>query len=139
MRTLCVAFVLAALCGAPGLWAAGAEQTALAAKVPFAFAAGGALLPAGEYTVERGPVSVLFIRNTAGPHSANVMTIRAEARKERGKGALVFHKYGHRYFLREVWSPGREGGTEIRISKDEREFLQAAVPERVHIAVAAFR
>jgi hypothetical protein len=68
-----------------------------------------------------------------------VLAIPALPRGLREKGVLVFHKYGDRYFLREIWSAGQANGAMLGVTKAERELLQAAVPERVHVAVAAFR
>jgi hypothetical protein len=139
MRTMRILCVLVALFGALGLQAAGPEQNAVVAKVPFAFTVGEKMLPAGVYTIAPGAVRLLWIRGDSWRDSANVLVIPANAGKSRAKGALVFHKYGRSYFLREVWTGGGDQGARIRESKAEREYLRAAVPERVHVAVAAFR
>lgn len=139
MRTTRRLFVWMALCGTLGLQAAGPEQNLVTAKVPFAFTVSNTAMPAGAYTIAPGAIGLLSIRGDTWRNSANVLVIPATAGTARATGALVFHKYGRTYFLREVWKGGLETGAQIRVSKAEREFLQAAVPERVHVAVAAFR
>jgi hypothetical protein len=139
MKWMSIAAIFAALCGAPGLEAAGPEQNRVTARVPFAFTAGDAIMPAGDYTIAPGAVGLLWIREHSWRNSANVLVIPAHAAEPRAAGILVFHKYGRRYFLREVWKGGLETGAQIPVSRTERELLQAAVPERVHVAVARFR
>jgi hypothetical protein len=79
-----------------------AETFALKGRIPFAFAVGKATLASGVYTIRRdGSLSVLTIRGQK--QGAMVMTQRDGPSRSQGRPRLVFHRYGNRYFLREVW------------------------------------
>jgi hypothetical protein len=98
-------FVLLAVVSAYG-------QTTASAKIPFAFAAAGKTLPAGQYNfipdnndqaikVEgpkgAGVIVVVFTRLAGGMH-----TTPQDAH-------IVFDKVGEKYFLSEIWIPGVDG------------------------------
>src|SRR5258708_3010692 len=88
------------------------------ANVPFEFVVGDKTLPAGEYAVAAvtNNGETLRIRKTTASDSAIRLTIAAEGKSEQAK--LVFHRYGERYFLAEVWTS--EGGRSLGQSKQER-------------------
>lgn len=87
---------------------ANASSPELRADVPFGFSAGTAVLAAGSYTVARlvGP-QVLVMR------SQNAGVILSAQLGQSAKGGtspkLVFHRYGDRYYLRQVWFRGTSG------------------------------
>jgi hypothetical protein len=137
MRTI-VTIAMAALFGVLGLQAVSPETAPVMANVPFAFQVGDAQLPAGKYTIGQAAPGVLWVRDVAQHAAANIQAVPAKPKAAREKGLLVFHKYGERYFLREVWKPGMANGAQIRKSRAERELMQAAVPERVNVWVAAY-
>jgi hypothetical protein len=66
---------IACLLGALGLFAVAADaQSAITnANVPFDFAAGGAMMPAGEYSVDVPVSGVLVLHNATG-HSVTLLT-----------------------------------------------------------------
>jgi hypothetical protein len=81
----------------------GSSET-LRITVPFAFTAGGANLPAGDYTVFEGDSHVLTIRGNRG--SAMVLaTVGEEGVSD--KNALTFRHTEKGYFLRTVYTEGR--------------------------------
>lgn len=108
---------LLTLTGAP---AARAASPALEAHVPFNFSAGNTTLAAGSYTVEQtsGPRGPLMIRS----HSGGVMILAQRgAAAVAGKSTrLVFHRYGNRFYLRQVWFHGASG-FDVPQTPEERE------------------
>lgn len=95
------------------------QSTQAVAKVPFEFIVGDKTLPSGQYTV--GAVSgtnkaALMIR---GRSSAIRLTNEIQPNKNKS-ARLVFHRYGERYFLSEVWMGGDSTGRHLLQSKQER-------------------
>ncbi len=113
-------------------------QEAVLANIPFAFTAGQMTLPAGEYRVQKltNDSSPLLIRSTDGDGASIVMTFAASANAPQDKSKLVFHRYGNRYFLAQVWTAGSARGRELPKSAKEKEQALAAhneAPEQVTI------
>jgi hypothetical protein len=99
-----------------GLWAvslvavlaalsAPVEAAEIRCKVPFSFAVSGTTLPAGTYNVSTTQ-GRLFIRGY--DHGAFALTNGLQSGKDT-EAKLVFHKYGDRYILRQVWVGGGSG------------------------------
>jgi hypothetical protein len=95
------------------------------ANVPFDFAAGGSSLPAGDYSVRLSysPNSIQM-QNTDGKHSIIVLAHGAKPKQPVG-ARLVFHRYGDRYFLSQVFASGDQTGEELPRSHDEQEQIAA--------------
>ena len=55
-----------------------------------------------------------------------VMTHAASINAPQAKSKLVFHRYGNRYFLTQVWSAGSSLGRELPKSAKEKEQALAA-------------
>ena len=113
-------------------------QEPMLASVPFAFTAGDTALPAGQYRVEkvRNDSPVLLIRCTEGSPAIIVMTSPASANARQDKSKLIFHRYGNRYYLAQVWSAGSSSGRTLPKSAKEKEQALAAnnvAPEQVTI------
>lgn len=111
--------VLAVLSAALVLLAApaGAQATTLRFDVPFAFTAGGTVLPAGEYhvTLYTDQMRVL-ISSIAGTGISVVPYIPGGAARpaaQADRGMLRFQRLGDRYFLIGVWRPGYADGHSI--------------------------
>ena len=113
---------LLTLAGATAVRAASPELQAL---VPFSFSAGSTTLAAGSYTVERtsGPQGPLMIRSLAG--GVMLLTERGEAAAAGKSTRLVFHRYGDRYYLRQVWFNGTSGYG-VPETPEERELAARA-------------
>lgn len=114
-----------------------AEKT-LVVNIPFAFTAGGIALPAGEYRVERTAYDTpaLRIEGTDKGAAAFVLSFAAEAKASEAQPKLVFHCYGNRYFLFQVWTGGAERGRQLPKSPQEKEQSLAAqgeTPDQVTI------
>jgi len=120
-----------------------AQSSRQVANIPFDFVVGSEELQAGEYRVETVSSTGMAMK-ISGEHQGVYRlssTITASRRAEKGK--LVFHRYGNRYFLAEIWTPGESVGRELLKSKDEkaveRELAAAKSSrqyERVEVAVA---
>jgi len=101
--------------------AAQAQETHIKANVPFDFAVGNKVLPAGEYevtTVTAGNEGLL-IRSDAGKSAAFAVTNMCSSNKPSDKTKLVFHALAGQYFLSQVWMEGNTAGRQFRKSKAE--------------------
>jgi hypothetical protein len=98
--------------------AGAAGNGALEARVPFSFAAGDASLAPGTYTVDRHPSGLILLRGAR--QGAFLWTDRTVSASSHGSTRLVFHRYGDRYFLRQVWFSGASGYA-FRETRAERE------------------
>jgi len=113
-------------------------QEPLLASIPFQFTAGRMTLPAGEYRVQkvRDGSSALLIRSTDGTGATMVITSAASVNAPPAKSKLIFHRYGNRYFLTQVWSAGSSQGRELPKSAKEKEQALLArneAPDQVTI------
>src|SRR5215472_11089371 len=103
--------------------AAAHAQPTLQATIPFDFIVNGARLPAGEYRVGH-----FLAPNAVSVHSekadamASFFTQPVEKLDSRDSAQLVFHRYGSRYFLYEVWRGDPHNGLQLSESKFEREM-----------------
>lgn len=134
MTSLFALFIIA------GGQVAQAQQVALV-DIPFDFVAGGTKLPAGEYTVGRAGMSNSFVvlRQSDDPGtSAMILTNAAERTQAKSQPTLVFHRYGDRYFLSQVWNGGEIRGRELMKSAAEKEVAKLAKLEtKGEVTIAA--
>src|SRR6266576_260382 len=117
-------FVIAALlmfASIPATQVARADEPMLV-NIPFAFVAGNATLPAGEYRVEKlnGNSAVLLIHCWDANAAALVITHAAQAKEPQSESKLVFNRYGNRYFLSQVWTAGSIRGRQLQVSPREK-------------------
>ena len=91
------------------------------ADIPFGFYVRDAALPAGSYTVrESKNTGIVQIQNNDTGKSILVMAPpNRSGNTEDSK--LVFHKYGDRYFLSELWLAGSGAVDCVSMGKLERE------------------
>ena len=107
------------------------------ANVPFEFSVGYKTLPAGDYSVQ-SIVSCdgLLIQSGDGKVSALRLSDTTRQIKDKPKARLVFHRYGERYFLAEVWNGVEKAGRQLTKSQEERaianELMLAAARENAH-------
>jgi hypothetical protein len=106
-------FVLAVAFGAR------ADTLQLQGRVPFAFMAGERQFAPGICTVHRGSDNqgVLIVRGQK--QAVILLTQGASSSRLQDRPRLVFRRYGHRYFLREIWFAG-SGGRLLPETKAER-------------------
>ena len=108
------------------------------ANIPFDFTAGSVDLPAGEYQVGRmGTVRNLLIRGE-GTQGMFLGSQAAQANSRPAGSKLVFHRYGDRYFLFQIWAQGEERGSELPMMKVEKE-LRASNARPTLVAVLAYK
>ncbi len=89
--------------------------------VPFDFIVGDKTLSSGEYTVRAttAPENGLIILDADGKSTGMRLTFPISPKNKRG-ARLVFHKYGQRYFLAEVWTGAGDVGRHLMKSRQER-------------------
>jgi len=107
------------------------------ANVPFEFSVGYKALPAGEYSVQSiASANGLLIQSTDGKTSALRLSDATGRIKDKPKAHLVFHRYGERYFLAEVWNGVDNTGRQLLRSQEERaiesELRLASARENAH-------
>ena len=96
------------------------------ADVPFAFSAADEQFPAGEYIVSGvGSQGVLAMRGT-GKQMKLIATHPAVASGPSEKTKLIFHRYGDRYMLSEIWVEGSSQGRRLPKTKLEKELAARA-------------
>ena len=115
----------------------------LVANIPFAFSAGNQTLPAGEYFVRCvNPASdqtVLQITSRDGRNSV-MLHMTSKRRKTSETAQVVFHQYGDRYFLAQVWTAGERDGLEAPKSRAERNVIRGLAgikPQAKTVALVA--
>jgi hypothetical protein len=81
--------------------------TPVTVTIPFAFRIGFCNMPAGRYTVEIKANDVLSIKGDSG--MAAMMVMWAATDRMSPGNAIIFHRYGNEYFLREVRTARNQG------------------------------
>lgn len=128
--TLLLSTILAGQCRA---------QQAAQANIPFAFAVGDKTLPAGEYQIQAVlSVSnkVQSLRRSDGSESAIALTAEADPKGKVTKDKLVFNRYGHEYFLSQIWS-GDGVGRQLQESRREKDLARGEAPNEVALLLHA--
>jgi hypothetical protein len=90
------------------------------ATIPFEFSVGYKPMPAGDYSVQSvsTSISALMIKSADGKTAA-VRLSNETGRSKNTEARLVFHRYGERYFLVEVWNGTDSTGRRLLKSKEE--------------------
>jgi hypothetical protein len=103
-----------------------AQTIKLKATAPFDFRVGEVLMPAGAYDVLQSGFLVTVRAAEGKPVSASYLTLPASGPVTRGKGLLVFNRYGDEYFLTKVIAPNSSEGRMIPKGKQEKELIARA-------------
>jgi hypothetical protein len=136
MKTQLIQTAIAALTLAAAGYAQSAQE--LKVTVPFNFVAGSRTLPAGQYTFSQaGNPNAVVIRSAGNAPGAVMITNRVESPGRHEIGKLVFHRYGDRYFLSEVWGTDRSTGSQIPKPAQERELARHSRDDLATIFVSA--
>jgi hypothetical protein len=118
------------------------SSSALVADIPFEFAVGGKTLKAGEYSVRAFTTNgdALLISNQDSNDVVIRLTQSIQARIVPERAKLVFHRYGQRYFLSEVWTTGERTGRQLHKSNEERaiERQLAAISSKSDLARSSY-
>jgi len=106
------------------------------ANIPFNFIVTGKTLPAGDYTITKLDLATtnLAIRSADMQTQMIVHPNRCEALSAPTQSKLVFHRYGDRYFLAQIWSSGNVSGHELPTSQREAEVALDYPVQNVVIA-----
>ena len=104
-----------------------AQTVRMKADVPFEFIVNGSTLPPGQYTIQSFGTAdgkTLLLRGSDKNENATVNAINVESIKAAPETKLIFHRYGNRYFLSQVWVAGNERGHELPKSHRESELAR---------------
>jgi hypothetical protein len=108
--------------------AADAQSAVAKASVPFEFAAGGAMMPAGEYTVEAPDFSgVIVLHGTAG-NSVVLMTFASETQPPSSTAKLLFERRDGMAFLAAVEWPNQS----VRLASPFKYVAKVAATAALH-------
>jgi hypothetical protein len=123
--------------------AAQSTNTVAEANIPFAFQAGSQQMPAGQYRIVRESSSLVLL---SGPSHADDFILMHEATSLQvpSKGKIVFHRYGDKYFLSQIWTVGNPEGLESSKTRAEKDAMKEtrlakndSAPSLVEVAVNA--
>ena len=105
---------------------ASAQTTKVKVTVPFSFIVNRATLPAGEYLVQSVDVEgkVLALRNAETNTTNLVMFNSCTSLASPKQTKVIFHRYGERYFLNQIWVAGNTAGHELSPSPREKEVAK---------------
>ena len=112
---------------------ASAQTVPLKANIPFNFIVSKAELPAGEYTLQSLGTAML-IRSMDSQITKLVLPNACASLQSSETTKLVFHRYGDRYFLAQVWAAGANRGRELPKSSRETEVAQDYPVQNVVLA-----
>lgn len=119
-----------------------AQTVSVKTVIPFRFTVGRVTLPAGEYAVrsldDRGTGSGLLELYNLRSKATNILisdSCQSASRPDRSK--LVFHRYGHRYFLNQVWIQGNSAGREFHSSPAETEIAKKQTMQRMTLIASS--
>lgn len=90
------------------------------ADIPFEFVVGDKAMPAAEYRLRQAYSNAVAIQTADLRNTAIRLTTSIEPRRSQTQARLVFHRYGNRYFLSEVWTGGAAIGLKLNKSQHER-------------------
>jgi hypothetical protein len=110
------------------------RQGDVVANIPFPFVVAHQTLPAGHYIVSPANAVALGIHD-ANNRGTFVPTQSAQRSANDNSCKLVFHRYGDKYFLSEMWVAGNSNGRTLFRSRAERELAESG-KEKVIAEVA---
>jgi hypothetical protein len=116
--------ILISMIAAGECWA---QSRSLEVNVPFAFEVGNKTLPAGGYRVESvatGTGSIEVLRGNSGGVRLTISTMTTISNSGTPPSALVFHRYGGRYFLAQIRT-GDGHTREVFPSQQEKELARS--------------
>jgi hypothetical protein len=108
---------------------ANAQSHKVRAVIPFNFNAGGAVLPAGTYTISSEDSLFVAIQN--GNQHVILLTSAQIGGNKSEHGRLIFKHYGDQYFLNKILCSDAHMDFELPLSRKEMQArLQAMNPRR---------
>jgi len=117
------------------------SNTRIVSQVPFEFVVANKVVPAGQYLVEAHAMdsNILLIRNPGSDVSLFSTSSLRENKQGASHYALVFNKYGDRYFLAAVELEGSKIAYRITKSKVEAELEAQNVSATKEIVLASLK
>lgn len=110
----------------------------LAANVPFQFRVGNTLIPAGKCVVQRAgldPRTLVILSSIARASLFSTSTM-GSVKEASSANAMVFHKYGERYFLAGIKVEGSNIVYQLPEGRAEAELRAQNVPAREETLLA---
>jgi hypothetical protein len=114
--------ILMAVFGSAAVSTRAQTTSSIRANVPFDFIVGEKALPAGTINVQRISATDLGLLSVTNPNKSQHairMGHSVSSSNSPAQCKLVFHRYGNRYYLSQVWTPGY-GAVEFSKSRSER-------------------
>ncbi|HET6889760.1 MAG TPA: hypothetical protein VFH31_01555 [Pyrinomonadaceae bacterium] len=101
---------------------ANAQSRAVVANIPFEFTVGEKALPTGQYMVRAATQgsNAMVVENRRSGKAAIRLSNPIHKLNASEETKLVFHRYGARYFLAEIWVGGETSGCQLLKSKEEK-------------------
>jgi hypothetical protein len=104
--------------------------------VPFAFQTGSVRMPAGLYQIDQSD-HVVVLR---GPDQVSEFIVMHSTvnRSRSSQGKIIFHRYGNKYFLSQIWRAGETTGLECSRSRAEKDVVLAKntqAPDTIQLAL----
>jgi len=121
---------------------ASAQSLKVTANVPFNFVVDKATLPAGAYSIDAissAGSKALVIHNRDARIQMVTLANSAEKLETSSTTCLMFHRYGSRYFLSQIWVAGDKSGREFKMSRHEAEVATNTEPRQDVIVLASLR
>ncbi len=94
-------------------------------KVPFAFEAGSKHLQPGTYTISVFAESVLLVKGNTNRDAVMTLARWNDDTKASASTRVVFHHYGDKYFLREIWGTNQASHIESLQTSAETRMRKA--------------
>jgi hypothetical protein len=120
---------------------ASAQSLPIRVRIPFPFIAADRTVQAGDYTLRPASISpgVMLLKGEEGEQGLFLSTFPLDSRRaaELNVIKVVFHRYGDRYFLSEVWTDGNKLG--VWKSKQEKREQKAANVAPVEAVLVAHK
>lgn len=133
-------WMAAAIAALTCVGAAADGTVVIRAHVPFDFMVGDTRLPAGEYAIaqDRFHGSIHISSRDTGAYVALLRT-PAGNNFTGYRTALVFNRYGSRYFLRQIWSGAGTLGVQLPVSRTEKEEMARHAPTSTRLTATLER
>jgi hypothetical protein len=109
-------------------------------RIPFAFQVGSKQMPAGSYAMHvRFNHDVVQLEDQGSGKPASVLLVGSPSGDDQiyGTVRLIFHRYGDRYFLREVWEGDGGMGVVSAPSREEKMLRHKQAATQTQLAFNA--
>ena len=122
-----------------GTVSANAQDANFKVNIPFDFVANQKVMPKGEYEVKSVGSSnsgALSVRRADKTAEVMLMSHSCTAKQTPEQSKVVFHRYGDRYFLSQVWAGNDSNGRELAKSRRELEIARSETADSVSLVAS---